>query len=280
MTVPNIDHLVPVYVHTRNAGFGDTIQLTQIMGRVASVYKQVIFNVQPEIRTLIEASLSYIENLQVVSGVEPSKEYMEIAWYQLLDKPPRKPSGAPFLRTGHDDLHYLDTNKLNVGFCWLNHEKLQHSNHATSADVMIGALKQIKNSRLFSLKPDGVDHVQDAEVICTRFADFLDTATLVKRLDYVVTIDCVIAHLAAGLGVKTYVVVPENHRVRYYDDSLRDHDRDVLLSPWYRSMEIIESRKAPWTINDPNSLQEGIHGAVHYIRLEEEKKCTSRLTPA
>ena len=60
--------------------------------------------------------------------------------------------------------------------------------------------------------------------------DFLDTAAVMMQLDLVVTPDTSVAHLAGGLGVPVWLVLPFAAEWRWLVD--RDD------SPWYPSMRL------------------------------------------
>jgi hypothetical protein len=60
--------------------------------------------------------------------------------------------------------------------------------------------------------------------------DFCDSAALVAALDLVITVDSAIAHLAGGLGVPVWLLLPWNPDWRWM------HNRKD--SPWYPAMRI------------------------------------------
>ena len=58
----------------------------------------------------------------------------------------------------------------------------------------------------------------------------MDTAAVMRNLDLVITIDTAIAHLAGGLGVPVWVMLPHSADWRYHIDRSD--------SPWYPSMRL------------------------------------------
>jgi hypothetical protein len=66
-------------------------------------------------------------------------------------------------------------------------------------------------------------------------ADFLDTACVIAALDLVISVDTAVAHLAATLGVPTWLVLKTGGEWRWGAVS--------ATSPWYPSMRIF--RQAP-----------------------------------
>src|SRR5581483_3466472 len=58
--------------------------------------------------------------------------------------------------------------------------------------------------------------------------NFMDTAAIMKNLDLVITVDTSIAHLAGGLGVPTWILIPHWADWRWF--------LDRSDSPWYPTM--------------------------------------------
>jgi ADP-heptose:LPS heptosyltransferase len=74
----------------------------------------------------------------------------------------------------------------------------------------------------------------------TLIADMADTAALVASLDLVITSDTSVAHLAGGLGRRTWVMLHEPADWRW----LR-HRHD---SPWYPTVRLFrQQRPGDWT---------------------------------
>ena len=60
---------------------------------------------------------------------------------------------------------------------------------------------------------------------------FMDTAALICALDLIITIDTSIAHLAAGLGKKVWLLLPYHADWRWLANNRSD-------SPWYPTMRL------------------------------------------
>jgi ADP-heptose:LPS heptosyltransferase len=71
-------------------------------------------------------------------------------------------------------------------------------------------------------------------------ADFADTAAIMAQLDLVIAADTSCAHLAAGMGVPTWLLSRKDACWRW----MRQRDD----SPWYPSMRIFRQHTAgDWT---------------------------------
>jgi ADP-heptose:LPS heptosyltransferase len=68
----------------------------------------------------------------------------------------------------------------------------------------------------------------------------MDTAAVMKTLDLVITADTSVAHLAGGLGVKTWVILPFPAEWRWLSNRSD--------SPWYPTMRLFRKQNGPdWT---------------------------------
>jgi len=83
---------------------------------------------------------------------------------------------------------------------------------------------------------------------------FMDTAAVIKNLDLVITIDTSIAHLAAGLGTPTWVLIPEPPDWRWM---LTRSD-----SPWYPNMRLFRQPT-------PGDWKSVMHDIVHAVTQEK-----------
>jgi hypothetical protein len=74
-----------------------------------------------------------------------------------------------------------------------------------------------------------------------RGLDMLETARLVLSLDLVVTIDTMVAHLAGGLGVPVWLLLPEQPDWRWLPGGRG--------SPWYRNVrKYRQNRPGDWSV--------------------------------
>lgn len=140
----------------------------------------------------------------------------------------------------------LDHTKFNVGICWQGNAN--YSTHflrtAVAAKSMNAAqfmpLCSLENVMVYNLqKVTGEDQSSSLNVASFISFDkdfdathgrFMDTAALIKNLDLVITIDTSIAHLAAGLGTPTWILLPEPADWRWM---INRND-----TPWYPNVRL------------------------------------------
>ena len=66
---------------------------------------------------------------------------------------------------------------------------------------------------------------------------FMDTAAVIKNLDLVITVDTSISHLASGLGVPTWIMLPNPADWRWMIDRTD--------SPWYPNVTRLFKQPTP-----------------------------------
>ena len=70
--------------------------------------------------------------------------------------------------------------------------------------------------------------------ILESLSDFSDTASVVKMMDVVISVDSVIAHLAGALGKKTFLLLSEKSSFLWMN---KRND-----SPWYPTIKIFRQQ--------------------------------------
>ena len=245
-----------IFIDCENAGYGDLIQLTQLVPLIESDY--VYFRVRPTLVSLIRNSLKGYHP-RVTVDCEPIQMGGNdtFQWYRFFNElKPGNPRGERFLWPYDEKTkdEPLDQDYWHVGIGWANHvRELKFSNHSTSPEIIAQPLQHPK-FKLYGLMPD-----RTHEFTGPAFQDFNQSAQFIRKLDVVVTVDSCLAHLAAGLGVSTFVITPEHHATRYFDAY-------EARSPWYSSMRIYRSLgKSSWSERDPNKLADAAQRVADYL---------------
>ena len=73
------------------------------------------------------------------------------------------------------------------------------------------------------------------ESLAGKLENFSDTAAVIEKLDLVITIDSSVAHLAAALGKKTFILLPYSADWRWFED--------VDTTVWYNYDENFQAKK-------------------------------------
>ncbi|MFC1845740.1 tetratricopeptide repeat protein [Candidatus Dependentiae bacterium] len=173
------------------------------------------------------------------------------------------PQNIPYLQADEHLVSFwadqLNKKLFNVGICWQAEVHQGSDNARVQKDAqeksipleLLAYLSQLPNVRLHSLqKINGLEQLKKLPKsisVCEFGPDFdeshgafMDTAAVMQHLDLVITIDTSVAHLAGGLGVPVWVLLP------YHADWRWMLNRDD--SPWYSTMKLFrQSEAGNWT---------------------------------
>jgi len=229
-------------------GLGDTLHFI----RYAELLKQQGATVIAETQKPLADILSlcpYIDEIVPIGSPLPHFDFqipminLPIAFKTTVESIPHN---VPYLRAdprlivSWRQLLSVDHN-FKVGICWKG--EATHSASKFMPFNYFARLTQLPGVSVYSLQKDDANAVQKTEGqtndrhIITFDADFdnehgrfSDTAAVMKNLDLVITVDTSIAHLAGGLGVPTWLILPFPAEWRWLTE--RDD------SPWYPTMRL------------------------------------------
>ncbi len=233
-------------------GLGDTIHFV----RFANVLKQrgakTIVHTQPQLLAL----------LQHASGIDallPNNLPVEIPFdyhCSLIDvadvlgiHATNIPNEVPYIQIPENLIGYWKTaldralpqGKLRIGINWQGNPDHQADMFRSFPLAAMRSLTDVENGLLLSLqKGKGSEQLRQwkesqiiyclPEEVDTSSGAFMDTAAILHNLDWVVTSDTSVAHLAGALGVKTCLVLgftPDWRWLQYRSDS-----------PWYPTLRL------------------------------------------
>jgi tetratricopeptide (TPR) repeat protein len=154
------------------------------------------------------------------------------------------PAGEPYLFANpelvshwRDELAYIRAFK--VGITWQGNPKFRGDARRSIPLAHFAALASVPGVRLIGLQKGlGTEQIREARFSITDLGGqldetagpFMDTAAVIKNLDLVVAIDSSLNHLAGGLGIPTWLVLP------YAPDWRWMMQRED--SPWYPKLRI------------------------------------------
>lgn len=194
---------------------------------------------------------------------------MSMPGYMLPDSMPQRDGG--YLQTC---LPMAGGKKPRIGLAWAGSTDVGYQAWRNIQLGMLGALTAIRPDVEFVSLQQG-PHAGDApEVELQRESikgclDLWDTARLMESLDLVISVDTVIPHLAAGLGVETWVLARwtgdwmwgvEGHDPGWY------HGVSIFRQPsfgaWMPVLDAIMEKLEAWNPNEdglPRGRRQGIH---------------------
>jgi len=236
-------------------GLGDTLQFLRYIPMVAAAGGVVVLMVQERMRRLAALVPGVAELL--VSG----EALPEFAWHCPLlslalafgTSLETIPAEMPYLavpeeaRARLDELETVEWPEegLKVGLAWAGNQTFvgDRARYRSMPFEALRPLTELAGVRLFSLQMgeacaelEGVEGVTD---LAPYVGDMADTAAQMARLDLVISVDTSVAHLAAGLGVATWVLLPFAADWRWL--------RGRSDSPWYPTMRLFrQPRPGDW----------------------------------
>jgi len=232
-------------------GYGDTFQFCRYLTLLADKFSTVIVYCKPEVANLIQS----VDGVDVVvlTSQEISLERFDAYVYMMslpylfkttLDNIPNK---SPYIHAPKQlkpELgECLGGDGLRVGLAWSGSPSNAKNAIRNIPLSSLAALGNISGIRFFGIQkgpgseqasspPENMDFTDLSHLI----DDFSDTASVISKLDLVISVDSAVAHLAGALGIPVWVFVYMPPDWRY----LMDRDD----SPWYPSMRIFRQDKS------------------------------------
>jgi len=244
-------------------GLGDTMQFIRYAQLLKELGAYVVVQAQKPLVKLLSLQ-PYIDEVIPAGSATPTTDFT----CQLMSTPYILQSyeeavleSVPYLHADKNlEQKYKQffedrsSNKvLKIGLCWQAEPRKDSKDKIVKKDSakksipleLLAQLALLPNVQLFSLqKVDGLEQMANLPENITLYAfkdfdeasgPFMDTAALMKNLDLIITIDTSVAHLAGGLGVAVWVLLPHSADWRWM------LDRDD--SPWYPTMKLFRQKK-------------------------------------
>lgn len=236
-------------------GFGDTMQFVRYIPLVTRQTAQTMVKVQKPLVRLIGNSF----NCKVLTGGREALDNIDYVC-SLLSLPyifntteetiPRD----VYLRSGNAAARKwcqvleqagVSNGRLRVGVVWSGNPKHKNDcNRSIPFEFFSQMFDQIDVSwvslQVGQRTADLTNTVYPVADFAGQFEDFLDTAGMIANLDIVVTVDSAVAHLAAAMGKKTWILIP------YIVDWRWQLDREDC--PWYPSVRLFRQQiSGDWT---------------------------------
>ena len=235
-------------------GLGDTIQFSRYLQFLMDTGSRIVFEIQKPLVSLFQAQRW---NCEVVAQGDPLPVFdlhcpllsLPLAFQTTVETIPGK---VPYLDTpqsasGVADLAGQST-KPKIGIAWSGNPNFARGSD-TSRPIPLSALSSImiEQNEWYRLQTDlrdtdsaTLNNLPFIKDFSTLLKDFSDTATLVDRLDLIISIDTSVAHLAGAMGKPVWVLLSFNPDFRW----LR-HRTD---SPWYPTARLYrQSKDGDWT---------------------------------
>lgn len=249
-------------------GLGDTLQFVRYARRVAGLGANVLLEVQPQLKTLLEGLPSIAAVFGVGEALPDFDVHCPLGSLPLAFGTDLQsiPAEVPYLRAQPAKsvrwkARLAGQPGLRVGVVWAGHRQHPRDRERSMPlRLMLGLLEE-PGWRFFSLQKDLAE--KEAELVASlpgisnlaqELHDFSDTAAVVENLDCVVSVDTAVAHLAGALGKPVFVmlpVVPDWRWLLHREDS-----------PWYPTARLVRQQKP----GDWAAVVEEVRGRLRRIR--------------
>jgi len=225
-------------------GHGDFIQCYRYIALLKKMQpKKIILEVTKPFNELISFQDDEVEVISSNTKVPKFDFYCPIMSlpYAFKTELSSIPNKCPYLFSNklkpekQKDKSKSKTNKLKIGVCWSGNplHKNDHNRSMSINDMLElfslpfeyhSLQKEVSQESLAILKKFNViDHHLSLE-------NFFITAQLINKIDIIISVDTVIAHLAGALGKKTFLLLPDKPSFLWM--------KDRKNSPWYPTIKI------------------------------------------
>ena len=235
-------------------GLGDAIQFARFLPLAKDLGGKIIFEVRPELSQLLE-NTEGADEIGIFSPHKPRKNDFDLQ-IPLMSLPlalgiginhlprPTKIKPDPSKRTYWNAI--IDREKINIGLAWAGCATHVNDLHRSIPFVEFNRLADLDNVQFYSLQT-GIPGRQATNFTSpeklsdytSKLNDFTDTATLINKLDLVISVDTAVAHLAASLNRPTWILLSFVPDWRW--------QRTGSNSPWYPSATLFrQPRPGDW----------------------------------
>ncbi|MDD9877131.1 MAG: tetratricopeptide repeat protein [Magnetovibrio sp.] len=244
------DPAARVLIHAEQ-GYGDALQFSRYVPMVAARAAQVIFEVHPNLRKLLEG-FGGAETFSVGDPIPEFDHYIPLlslpgVFGTTIETIPRSAAylNAEPARVAHWRGRLAGEGRA-VGIAWRGNPDNPNDRRRSVDPGLLGRLLNIGGCRFFSLQKvpaDGDWEILEGQGPITDLGpdlgDFAETAAVIEALDLVITVDTATAHLTGALGAPGWLMLP------YVPDWRWMMDRED--SPWYPSIRLFrQPEPADW----------------------------------
>jgi hypothetical protein len=223
-------------------GLGDTIQFIRFAKPLREIARQVIVWGQPELLSLL-AQVDGIDRVMPLHDGAPDTKFdvdievMELA-HALRATPQLTAGRVPYLPRDFCKSKKQVNSPLSIGIVW---EAGTWNTRRSAPPPLFARLLENSDVRLFSLQ-QGPGRASAATIPAEDIAadDLQTLASTITRLDLIVTVDTMVAHLAGALGVPVWTMLHRGCDWRWPETG-----RETI---WYPSMKLFHQKRAgDWT---------------------------------
>ncbi|MDI9314411.1 MAG: hypothetical protein QM529_07055 [Hydrotalea sp.] len=212
---------------TMEQGLGDMVMMARFLPLIAKRAKKIIVECYQELHRLLLNSplIAGVANIEIVLFTNQPRLFD--AWTKVMSLPyhlginqDNVPNILPYLQPPPGEVALpASDKKYKIGLVWQSGVKgLDKANRSMNVADM-AAIIAVENCQFFSFQYDSDSNKIKNEIAATGFADKIidtapmikdlaDTAMLMEKMDVIITVDTVAAHLAGALNRPVWVILP------------------------------------------------------------------------
>lgn len=245
-----------IMVH-HEQGFGDTLMVARFVRELTIKTHFVTFCVPPALVPLFEAQ--EWNRVRVISSDNMTRDLVEGVDFQSplwsmvrhMNVVSTNISSRPFLKAPKITTpNTVDPRMINVGICWASGKRnteLDWRRRVSNLEDWLVLSEVSPHIQLHNLWKDGeaqfdIDRLDVSGLIRNCVDDlnnFADTAAFIEKLDFVITVDTAIVHLAGAMGKPTVMLSQNSPCWRWWDIE------NGTAKPWYETVEIVLQTNPP-----------------------------------
>lgn len=218
-------------------GFGDHLMFARYLNVLPKDIGRLIVYTRPELARLFGA-FEVVTSDRELLGVDIDFWTTTASLPHVLKIGP--PVSTPFQPSvnRHDYLRFQALipmrGRLRVGFAWRGNPDHVRDSYRSLPWETLEPLTKVEGCDFYSLQMnDGESPLPKLRDECR---DWADMAAAIKNLDLVISVDTGVAHLAATLGVDTWILLSKMSDWRWGKPSASGWSR----TPWYRDVDLYQ----------------------------------------
>ena len=224
-------------------GLGDTIQFSRYVKLLSDLGAKIAFKTQDPLNELFKG----FSNLEKNNKFDFYSSLLSLP-YIFNTNLKNIPNKTPYLFINKEiDLFWkrkIKDNGLKIGICWQGNPDNELDSERSFELKNFQIISRLKNVRLINLQEKyGLEQLDKLQKqlkienflnIKNKQDPFINTASIIKNLDLVITCDTSIAHLSGALNCPTWLILGYNHDWRW----MIDNEKSI----WYPSIRIFRKK--------------------------------------
>ncbi|MCD7779334.1 MAG: hypothetical protein LUH05_01520, partial [Candidatus Gastranaerophilales bacterium] len=227
------------------AGLGDYMMFSRYIPIITNKWGKVIVEVNKNLYGLFKRNFDNVDVVQETDAPYTNYDYtasiMSLLYSAGLDFE-HIPFSSGWLNADNKLVEqfknseiFNQNKKIKAGIFWHGNTKILKNRSINLEELTI--LFKNDNFSFYSLDIEKKEEkdtklLNDFNIIdCSQYINtFEDTAAILKNLDVLITVDSSVCHLAGAMGVKTFLMLPNNAEWRWFYNTEK--------TPWYDSIRI------------------------------------------